>query len=280
MDRRSYTLFAAALVIAVAASFVTGRVMRSRQSTETNSAGWLQDAPTEVRQADLQFNQQAVQLAGAVMSQKGRLCAMLADASTTGQQILEQADRVTESNAALVRAVAGHVVGLRTRLPEPQKQGFMSCCAGCLRGRGMGGYCYRGGMRNQAGQMGRGAGREWMWRNRGGAGGQCFADRLQLMAQQTALLQTQDPNFNDEAANLVQKLDQARAALLAGFENGGIASEELMARADNMAAAQSELEKRVARHVAILHATLSPQQRQVLAQLVNTRGIDAESTGG
>ena len=156
----------------------------------------------------------------------------------------------------------------------------MSCCAGCLRGRGMGGYCYRGGMRNQAGQMGRGAGREWMWRNRGGAGGQCFADRLQLMAQQTALLQTQDPNFNDEAANLVQKLDQARAALLAGFENGGIASEELMARADNMAAAQSELEKRVARHVAILHATLSPQQRQVLAQLVNTRGIDAVSTGG
>jgi hypothetical protein len=268
MKRLASIVLVTAILVAAGASFVAGRAMSSRQE----SAGWLQDAPAEVRQTDLQFEEQAKQLVAGAGSQRSRLSALLVEASTTDRQILEQADRMIESNTVLIKAVAGHVAALHSSLSQPQRQCLMTCCAGCMQGLQRR-YRYRGGAQDQTTWQGRGAGRGRMWRYRGGSGsaaGQCLVRQLQLTPEQTTQAQTQDPNFGTDAADLVQKLDQAQAALLAGFENAQIGSEELLKRADNLAAARSDLDRRVARHVALIHAFLSPQQRQMLAQLVDT----------
>ena len=157
----------------------------------------------------------------------------------------------------------------------------MTCCAGSMQGQFQRRYRYRGGAQNQTAWQGRGTGRGRMWGYRGGGSADPpLARRLQLTPEQTTRAHAQDPDFSSDAADLVQKLDQAQAALSAGFENAATAGEELLRRADDLVAARGDLERRVARHVALIHAFLTPPQRQALAQLIGTRGIDAGATGG
>ncbi len=257
-------------------SFVAGRVMNSHRET----TGWLQDAPAQVRQGDLRFEEEAHRLAVTAGEQRNRLAALLADASTTDRQILEQADRMIESNGALVKAVAGHVVALRGNLSQPQRQCLMTRCAGCVQGQIQQRHRYRGGAQDQSTWQGRGAGRGRMWRYRSGAADQCLVRQLQLTTEQAVQAQARDPNFSRDAATLVQALDQAQVALLAGFENTQITSDELAQKTDNLATARSDLERRVAQHIASIHGLLFPSQRERLAQFVAAQGIDAGRTGG
>jgi hypothetical protein len=274
MRRFSSVLVVAGVLAAAVASFVAGRVMTPRRPS-----GWLQNASAQVRQADLQFEEQAGRLAQAAGLQRDKLSALLADGSATDQQILEQANRLVESNTTLVKAVAAHLMALRSSVPPAQRQNLMASCAGCMQGQFQRRYRYRGGTQDQTAWQGRGGGRGRMRRYRGGAGAPAVVGRLQLTAEQKAQVQAADPDFDTDASSLMARLDRAQAVLLAGFQDKQISNEDLLKRADNLAAARSDLETRAARHVALIHAILSPQQRQTLAQLVGAQGIDAEPTG-
>ncbi len=278
--KRRHSLLLAVVILAVGmTSFVTGRLVASRRQAESEPDGWLQNAPTRVREADREFELSARRLAQTVTSQKNALARLLADPCSTDTQVLAQVDRVIGSNAVLMTAVGKHLVELRDGLPPQQRQRLMRSCVGSLRGQVQQRYRWRGGAQEDAPRQG---GDNEYGRGRGGGGlgpgrGRQYrggrdssdapADKLQLTAEQVAFAQDHDPDFSEDCARLKDEVGMACAALLAAFDDVELSDEDILSELDGLIEAHSGLERRVAQYVITIRPHLSPQQRQRLASL-------------
>lgn len=262
-------ILVAALAVGVL-SFVTGRLMASRPA-DRDSTGWLAGAPKSIRTAEQEFEQNVQDLTQTVTADKSELATLLADPCSTDTEIVDQLDRVLESNAALMTAVGTHVVELRSRLSVQQRDLLLKSCVESLGTRVQRRYRWRGGAGDDATWQGggRGFGPGPGRRGRQYRGGRTssdeLADKLQLTAAQSALANERDPEFSSESAGLRDEVADAYAGFVAGLENLGADDAEVLNQLDRLIQAHNRLEHRVARHVLAIRPQLSPQQRQRLA---------------
>jgi hypothetical protein len=280
VKRRETVILIGVILAAGTAAFSVGRTAALRRSA--NVAGpqdqWLRDASPDAVQTEHHFEEQTRQRLEEVRAKQDVLASMLPDDRFTGLQILGQVDDIARSYATLARSVGGHMVYLRSVLPEIQGQQVMQSCANSLRGSLQRRYRWRGGAQDQgegsppggrrggwgrgAGGQGSGYGRQY----RGGRGGDTpgLARRLQLTQEQDTWIQQQDPNFAEQSAALRERLYEVHADLVASLERTEMTGQELAAKIEAVIEAHETLEKRVAQHIVLLRPQLSPEQRDRL----------------
>ncbi|MBN1359752.1 MAG: hypothetical protein JW993_04130 [Sedimentisphaerales bacterium] len=277
MNRRRSLMLLAAVLVVGGTSFVTGRLLAARRQADSASTGWLQRAPAPVREAESRFQQEVQGLTETVISHKSTLAAMLVDPCSLDEEILDQVQRVIESNMHLMYAVGTRLVELRNSLPPDQSRRLMASCVDSLQGRLQRRYRWRGGAQDDGAGPGRGYGYGGGRRRSGfGPGGRQYrggrgsgepAEKLQLTAAQIAYAQEHDPNFSADCVRLKEEVAAAYSSLLAALQDSRANDNELLLGRDSLIEAHSRLEWRVAQYVVMIRPQLSAEQRQRLAGL-------------
>ncbi|MEN6426010.1 MAG: periplasmic heavy metal sensor [Phycisphaerales bacterium] len=278
MKPRGILVFAVLAVAVSSTAFYVGRTRAVEQS-------WLRNAPRETIEADRRFEEQVRHSVETVRAEQAVLSTMLADADSTGEQVLAQVGRATESYGALIRTVGRHLVQLRDDLPRSQAKALMQSCAGSVRNQVQRRYRWRGGAQDQVGGRGYMGGRGTTGRRgKGGPGYRGGQDRgradagnglvraLGLTEEQRAWIQQQDPDFEADCTLLKDRLNEVHTQLAASLEDAGIDTEALSQRIDNLVEAHADLEKRVAQHLVLLRPHLSAEQRKQLSELCGGTG--------
>jgi hypothetical protein len=280
MNRKRAITLTVVVLASGGMSFVAARLAASRspEAERAESVRWLSGAPAAVIGIEEDFNKQADKLVESLLQEQSRLAVALEDPCTPDDAVLAQVETVIAAHERLLRQVGEHIVTLRLRLPEAQRERLMNLCADMVRGplvraggRGAG-YGRGGGMGFRGGSgVGRGAGGQGY----GGGGGYGqrrrfrggLAQGLELTQEQTALAQQQDPNFEADAAQLRGTLLAERAKLLAAFEAPQITNVELLAHIEKLISAHSQIERRIAEHVLVLRPHLTADQQKWLIGL-------------
>jgi len=285
MMRRRYLLIVVLVILGSGvAAFCIGRIVRADRHQA--QAGWLRGASVNTVRAEQQFQQRTRQLAEAVQVERDRLSLMLADPDSADEQIIAQTENVVTSHARLMDAVGGHLVELRGTLPRGQQRCLMELCVDSLQGQVRRRYRRRGAFGDDTnwpgwgngyggghGQGPRGGGRG---RGRQYAAGQGsvhgLAGRLGLTAEQAAMAQQRDPDFDADCDDLKDRLSRTHADLLASFQRADVSDTELLNHVAALIEAHAGLERRVARHVVLLRPLLTQAQRERLAGLCGGTG--------
>lgn len=272
MSRGRLLIFVLGLPVCGAAAFYVGRGAAGGASLREHQARhkWLHGAPAGALRAEQQFTRRVARLDATVRADQARLASLLGDPCATGDQILEQAERVAGSHTRLMEAVGNHLVELREVLPGQQRRELMGACANSLRGRVQRRYRWRGGAQDQSAERrgGRGYGRGRGRRYRGGQEvGDTLASRLELTDEQALLAQRYDPNFEEDCTGLKDRLREAHSGLVEAFESTDVGNGDLLERIGDLIEAHNALERRVARYVVLLRPHLSREQQERLSGL-------------
>jgi len=268
-------------VVAAGAAFCVGRTVATTQRTRAvgGQPAWLAQASPEAVQAEERFEQLARQQMDVLHAERAVLASMLSDTQFTGEQILDQVEKVMQTHAALAKSVGVHLANLQGILPPLQGQRLMSSCANSLQGSLQRRYRWRGGAQDQGerfmggrrGRGGWGAGHGRQYRGGRSDSTSGLARRLQLTQEQNTWIQQQDPNFAEQCALLNEKLYEAHASLVASIESAQATEQELATKVDDLIAAHEALETRVAQHIVLLRPQLSQEQRNLLSDLCGAR---------
>lgn len=286
MIRRGLLTFVVVSVAAGAASFYLGRTGAADRAAGQDpvAVSWLHGAPAGVVEAERQFDVQTRQMMDAVRAEQRALSSMLADANAQGEQILDQANRVVESYATVLRTVGRHLTQLQDSLSQSQMRSLLQSCAGSVRGQVQRRYRWRGGASegtrgrgymggrgpdDSRGRGGPGFGRQY----RGGSEAQRgFVGKLRLTEEQAAWIGQQDPDFDGQVATLRGRLSQVHADLAANLETSRIDGEAFLTQLEDLIQAYSALELRVTQHLVLLRPQLSQEQRNLLSSLCGASG--------
>lgn len=283
MNRKRAIILTAVVLASGGISFLAARLAASRSlaAEQPESVRWLSGAPAAVIRLEEDFNKQADKLVESLLQEQKGLAVALEDPCTPDEAVLARVETVIAAHERLLRQVGEHIVTLRLKLPEAQRERLMTLCADTVRGplgpgggRGAG---YGGGSRmgpRDGSGAGRGAGGG---RGYGGGGGAGYGQRhrlrgglaqgLGLTEEQIVLAQEQDPNFEADAAQLRDALLAERAKLLAAFEHPQTASDGLLTQVEKLISAHSQIERRIARHVLVLRPHLTAEQQKWLIGL-------------
>ncbi len=264
-------------------SFLAARMTASRSPEvgQAESVRWLAGAPAAVIRLEEDFNKQADKLVESLLQEQSRLAVALEDPCTPDGVVFAQSESVIAAHERLLRQIGQHIVALRLRLPEAQRERLMDLCADMVRGplvrAGGRGAGYGGGSR-MGPRDGSGAGRgPGGGRGYGGGGGAGYgrgrrlaaglAQSLRLTDQQATIAQQQDPDFTADSMRLRDALLSERTKLLAAFEDSQTANDELLALIEKLISAHSQIERRIAKHVLVLRPHLTADQQKWLIGL-------------
>ena len=276
MSRNRTIVLIAAVILCGGISFI-GTRLTAKKAGRNESASWLGEASPSVIELEEAFSREADQLTENLLQEQKNLALVIEDPCTSDESILAQIENVIAAHEPLFRRVGEHVVTLRSKLPDVQRERLMSLCAEVIRGpmRQGHGRGYGGGMGRQDGsgfgraQRGRGYGRGGGGRGYGQYRGQRgrLARRLGLTDEQMLIIQEKDPDFETDLTQMRNTLMTERAELLNAFEGAQTSNEELLIQIDKLVSAHSQIERRIARHLLVLRPHLNADQQKWLIGL-------------
>jgi hypothetical protein len=283
MNRKKTTILAIVAFVCGTISFFNARsTALSDQKTEHLPSGhWLSDASGAVVELDKKFNEELGDIVKNLLTQQKSLASVLDDPCTPNEVVLEHSENVILAHEHLIRRVGEHVVELRGKLQDDNRDYLMQLCAETLRGpmSRLGGRVGSGGRRNGMGGggpngRGRGYGRGG-GAGRGGGGGygrglsvrDRLARRLGLDEEQARILEDKDPEFEASSEKLRNALMTEREKLLSMFENPNSGDEELLQQIEKFISTHSWIERRIAEHVLVLRPYLTIEQQKWLIGL-------------
>jgi len=277
-------MVAAIAFVCGAISFFNGRdaALDEQKVQYARSQKWLSDASRGTIELEEKFSREVGDLEADLTAKQASLASSLEDPCTPDEIVLQRAESVTAAHEHLLRRVGRHIVELRSRLPEDNRDYLMDLCAETLRGPisrigepSGGGYGYGRGPGRMAGGRGLGPGRGGGGRGLGPGGGygmgmtakDRLAWRLRLDPNQVEILQDKDPDFDADSASLRDALLAARTNLLTLFENPQSTGEQLLQQTDKLIEAHSQIERRITQHVLVLRPYLTVEQQKWLIGL-------------
>ncbi len=283
MNRKRTAILAIVAFVCGTISFFNARLTAlSNQKTERRpSEHWLSDASGAAVELDEKFDEELSEIVKNLVAQQKSLASALDDPCTPDEVVMGHTEDVIEAHEYLIRRVGQHVVELRGKLQDDNRDYLMKLCAETLRGpmSRLGGRVGGGGMRNGSGGggpggQGRGYGRGGGAGRGGGGGhgmGQSVRDRLArrlgLDQEQAKLLQEKDPDFEANSLNLRNALMTEREKLLFIFENSNSGDDELLQQIEQFISTHSWIERRIAEHVLLLRPYLTIEQQKWLIGL-------------
>ena len=290
MSKKRTTIVVVVALFAGIVSFFNARM--TALSKQNRFAGvsqqWLMDAPLNVAETEAKFNDEVDELVANLKLLQKSLAIALEDPCTPDKIVLRHVDSVNEAHGHLIRQVGEHVIRLRHKLVERNREHLMQFCAEAVSGsmsrlgarisgrdgsigrRGQGGQGYRYGQQGRAGRNNgyRGGDEQGI-----GGYGQRFrfwdrlANRLRLTSEQVMILQENDPNFEFESIDLSGALLAERQKLISLFENYESNDEELLRQIDEFISTHNQIERRIAEHVLVLRPYLTIEQQKWLIGL-------------
>lgn len=282
MNRRSTAIVAAVAFVCGAISFFNGRsnAVRESQMQYAQSQKWLSDASPGTIQLEQRFSKELDGLVTNLTSKQASLASSLEDPCTPDKIVMKRAETVTAAHEHLMRRVGRHIVELRSKLPEDNRDDLMNLCAETLRGpiSRLGepsGQGYGRGPGRMGGGQGLGPGRGGGGRGLGPGGGygrsistmDRLAWRLRLDPNQIEILQNKDSSFNADSTKLRNVLLAERTNLLTLFEDPQSTGEQLLQQIDKLIEAHSQIERRITQHVLVLRPYLTVEQQKWLIGL-------------
>ncbi len=102
-------------------------------------SGWLQVSPQQQERlgsVDAGFIEDQARLEAALFAERQKLAGLFEKEDSTGEDILQQVERVIEADNALERRVAKHLVALAPHLTSEQRDRLYGCCAKYVRDAG------------------------------------------------------------------------------------------------------------------------------------------------
>jgi len=284
MSRKSTAIVAAVAFVCGAISFFNGRstALSEREMQYARSQKWLSDASRGTIELEQRFSKEVDGLVANLTAKQTTLASALEDPCTPDEVVRQYAESVTAAHEHMMKRVGRHIVELRSKLPEDNRDYLMNLCAETLRGpisrlgepSGQG-YGYGGGPGRMGGGRGLGPGRGGGGRGLGPGGGygmgmtakDRLAWRLRLDPNQIEILQDKDPGFEADSASLRDALLATRTNLLTLFENPQSTDKALLQQIDKLIEAHSQIERRITEHVLVLRPFLTVEQQKWLIGL-------------
>ena len=270
MTRRLFHVGLLGLVlIAGAGAYTVRRNLDPRGSQASDCMRYWLSLSSEqcarLQQDDPGFHQETEAMARTLAAEQQTLIAQVSDATTPAEQIRDQAQAVLDAHHTLTRRIVRHLLAVRRHVDIRQCRLLNQVYTEVMRPSnvdGPGRYGQRPGRGGPCGQ-GQGPGYGQRQRHRYGQ----LAPMLGLTKAQQSEAARINPNYESDAAQLVQEVRQAHAQLAQSLEDPNAAETVVEQALDEFLTLRAQLEMRTVDYVLSLRPMLSAEQQQRLIGL-------------